>query len=197
MRLFCYGDSNTYGYDPRSYLTARYGEDTRWTCLLPQDWEVLNRGMNGREIPGAAAWAELDGEVEAALPLDVLTVMLGTNDLLQHHRWRPEDVAERMEALLGHLMVLDALRETKLLLIAPPLMRRGAWVESEEQVARSRRLTDSYRELAERLGLAFADAEAWDVSLCYDGVHFAPEGHRAFAQGLTARIQELLSSSPM
>ncbi len=196
MRIFCYGDSNTYGYDPRSYLTARYPAEERWTGRLPGNWEVLNHGMNGREIPGPGDWAELDRELSAAGALDVVTVMLGTNDLLQHHRWQPETVAERMEALLRHLLELSALSGSTLLLIAPPAMVRGAWVESEEQIARSRRLSACYGELAERLGIPFADAEKWGVKLCYDGVHFAPEGHRAFAEGLTARIQDL-SASPM
>lgn len=196
MRLFCYGDSNTYGYDPRSYLTARYPAEERWTGRLPQDWEVLNHGMNGREIPGPEDWADLDAELGAEGALDAMTVMLGTNDLLQHHRWRPAEVAERMEALLRHLLDLETLHSTTLLLIAPPVMVRGAWVESEEQIIRSRQLTACYAELAERLNIPFADAETWGVDLCYDGVHFAPEGHRAFAEGLTAWLQDL-SISPM
>ena len=36
MRLLCFGDSNTYGYDPRSYLGGRYGETVRWPCLLAE-----------------------------------------------------------------------------------------------------------------------------------------------------------------
>ena len=61
-RLLCYGDSNTYGYDPRSYLGGRYSESVRWTALLNTgDWKVINKGENGRSIPrqdqeiGAAA----------------------------------------------------------------------------------------------------------------------------------------------
>lgn len=71
MRIFCYGDSNTYGYDPRSCLTARYPAEERWTGQLPGDWEILNHGMNGREIPGPRDWAELDRELSTAGTLDV------------------------------------------------------------------------------------------------------------------------------
>ena len=53
MRLLCFGDSNTYGYDPRSYAGDRYPPESRWTDLLAEisGWEVVNMGLNGREIP--------------------------------------------------------------------------------------------------------------------------------------------------
>ena len=56
MRLLCFGDSNTYGYDPRSYGGDRYPPESRWTDLLAEStgWEVVNLGQNGREIPAGA-----------------------------------------------------------------------------------------------------------------------------------------------
>ena len=60
-RLLCFGDSNTYGYDSRSYLGERYPESVRWTALLNAGgWKVINKGENGRSIP------KLDQEIEAA-----------------------------------------------------------------------------------------------------------------------------------
>ena len=51
--LLCFGDSNTWGYDPRSALrTERYPRDVRWPGRLAQalgdDWEVIAEGLNGR-----------------------------------------------------------------------------------------------------------------------------------------------------
>ena len=56
MRLLCFGDSNTYGYDPRSYFGSRYDAANRWVDLLAAKtgWELLNAGQNGREIPRRA-----------------------------------------------------------------------------------------------------------------------------------------------
>ncbi len=66
-RIVCYGDSNTYGYDPRSYLGGRYPETVRWTALLSADgWTVINEGENGRSIP------RLEREIEAAKPIILL-----------------------------------------------------------------------------------------------------------------------------
>ena len=85
-KIVCFGDSNTYGYDPRSYLGGRYPESVRWTGLLKAaGWEVWNKGENGLSIP------RLDGEIQAVaqvacrIEAQVMTVMLGGNDLL-HRR---------------------------------------------------------------------------------------------------------------
>ena len=170
--VICFGDSNTYGYDPRSYLGGRYGPDSRWVDLLAArtGWDVRNQGQNGRTIPG--------GPVPFPADTDLLTVMLGTNDLLQGRG--PETAAERMERFLS---ALD-LERGRLLLIAPPPMALGAWVPDPALVEASRDLAPRYRRLAAGLGVRFADAGAWGVALAYDGVHFAPQGHRAFAAGL-------------
>ena len=80
------------------------------------------------------------------------------------------------------LSALD-LERGRLLLIAPPPMALGAWVPDPALVEASRDLAPRYRRLAAGLGVRFADAGAWGVALAYDGVHFAPQGHRAFAAG--------------
>ena len=57
MTLICFGDSNTWGYDGRSYLGGRYGEGTRWPRLLSSALgaEVRELGENGRCVPHTAA----------------------------------------------------------------------------------------------------------------------------------------------
>ena len=51
--LFCLGDSNTYGYDPRSFFGDRYDRNDRWTGILDtmSEWNIFNAGANGRSIP--------------------------------------------------------------------------------------------------------------------------------------------------
>ena len=76
----------------------------------------------------------------------------------------------------------------KLLLVAPPPVEPGAWVQEKSLPAAAAELTRLYRQLAAALGIRFADAGAWGVTLAYDGVHFTPEGHRAFAAGLYKEV---------
>lgn len=189
-RILCYGDSNTYGYDPRSYLGGRYSEDVRWTGLLKRSgWDVVNEGQNGREIP-ARDW-EIQAAVrivERSAPLELVTVMLGTNDLLQNPGFKAEHVTQRMERFLQN--VLSNQSGIRIMLIAPPPMRPGEWIGEARLLTESARLSLCYRNLAETMGVDFADAGAWNVETTFDGVHFSAAGHAAFAEGLRRQLSD-------
>ena len=177
MKAICFGDSNTYGYDPRDYFGGRYDADRRWVDILAAEtgWTVHNLGQNGREIPPVALSFPDD--------TDLLIVMLGTNDLLQGRS--PEQAAERLERFLAGI----SLSRSKILLIAPPPVTLGAWVPSPKVIEDSRTFAKLCQALAERLEVHFADAGKWNVSLAYDGVHFTEQGHQAFAAGLFEELK--------
>jgi lysophospholipase L1-like esterase len=78
----------------------------------------------------------------------------------------------------------------RVLLLAPPPMQRGEWVQGKALIEESEKLRQRYRELAEKRGCFFADAGDWDVELLFDGVHFSPSGHAAFARGLSEALRE-------
>lgn len=172
MKIICFGDSNTYGFDPRSWCGSRYAETSRWVDLLAAKtgWMVFNMGQNGREIPSTAP--------EFPADTDLLIVMLGTNDLLERHR--PEEAAEKLERFLCGIF----LERSKILLIAPPPVSMGEWVPSQQCIDASRLFAQCCRSVAVQLGVRFADAGKWGISMAYDGVHFTEQGHRAFATGL-------------
>ncbi len=176
MKVVCFGDSNTYGYDPCSWMGGRYPADSRWVDILAQKtgWEWVNLGENGRCIP---RWP-----VTFPADTNLLVVMLGTNDLLQG--CTPEQAVQGMERFL---LCLPLARE-KILLIAPPPMTFGEWVPDETLVKASLTLAGAYHALAQKLGIRFADAGNWNVTLAYDGVHFTEQGHRAFAEELYQEV---------
>ena len=68
-------------------------------------------------------------------------------------------------------------------------MTLGAWVPSQQFVDDSRTFARLCRVLAGQLGIRFADAGNWDISLAYDGVHFTEQGHKAFAAGLLEELK--------
>lgn len=177
MNIICFGDSNTYGYDPRSYFGGRYDADSRWVDILAAEtgWTVYNMGQNGREIPSTAPAFPAD--------TDLLIVMLGTNDLLQGRS--PEQAAERLERFLTAV----PLDRSKIMLIAPPPMTLGEWVPSQQLIDDSHTFAWRCQTLAEQLGIHFADAAKWDVPLAHDGVHFTEHGHRAFTAGLLEELK--------
>ena len=177
MNVICFGDSNTYGYDPRSYLGGRYDVDSRWVDILAEEtgWTVRNLGENGREIPTSAPDFPAD--------TDLLIVMLGTNDLLQGRS--PEQAAARLERFLSDI----SLDRSKILVIAPPPVKRGAWVPNQQLIDDSRTFAQLCHALAAQMGIRFADAGKWDIPLAYDGVHFTEQGHRAFAAELLEELK--------
>ena len=145
-------------------------------------WEIRNEGQNGREIPSRPFQYQRAGELLAQSPPDVFAIMLGTNDLLRGYS--AVETSSRMEAFLRYLQPKCG----RLLLIALPPMKRGAWVTEENLIAESVKLAEAYQVLSQKLGIAFVNAGQWNVELTFDGVHFTEAGHRAFAEGLYAYL---------
>ena len=177
MNVICFGDSNTYGYDPRGYFGGRYDADSRWVDILATatGWTISNMGQNGREILSAAPAFPAD--------TDLLIIMLGTNDLLQGQS--PEQADERLARFLSSV----SMDRKKILLIAPPPVALGAWVPSQHLIDDSHAFAQLCQALAEQIGIRFADSGKWDIPLAYDGVHFTEQGHRAFAAGLLEELK--------
>ena len=174
MKILCFGDSNTWGYDPSDKFGQNY--IPRWTDLLAEytGWDVINEGVNGREVPEEPCFVGAD--------TDLFLVMLGTNDLLQLDT--PEAAAQRMEVFLS------SAAPEKLVLIAPPAMVWGDWVQDQELIDDSLRMAKLYEALAGRLGVRYLNAGNWNVPLAFDGVHFTLEGQKIFAEHLAKELME-------
>ena len=177
MNVICFGDSNTYGYDGQSFLPGRFVEP--WPQVLQHisGWNVVNQGENGRDIPkGTICFPE---------NADLLIIMLGTNDLLQF--WTAKAACEKMEAFLRSIHI----PMNRILLIAPPCMKLGAWVEDPGLIEDCCTLAAEYRALSQRLGVMFLDAGEWKIPIAYDGVHMTREGHNLFAKQLYTSLSNL------
>ena len=209
-KIVFFGDSNTYGYDPRGMFGGRYPAHVRWADRLAKemagDWEIVPCGLNGRCIPaGERAYEYVDLMLQNAGRIDVFAVMLGTNDVVLTMRPDAEAAVRRMDALLDHLKKKGWPFE--ILLIAPAAMAEvhpgpegcGADPAAEEQadefgryVRETRKLPARYRELAEKYAVRFADADSWNIPMAYDYTHFSEEGHRIFAERMARFMREQL-----
>jgi len=199
MKIICYGDSNTYGYDPVGRPELRYEADSRWVDLigrnLPDSCKIFNAGQNGREIPDNG-WESAEGTAQQLAAMtepgapgesgDLIIVMLGGNDILLSSTGA-EKTAEKMRRFLGAVKMEAPGR--RILLVAPIIMKEGYWVPDRRFIEESEHLTKLYETLAAEMDVDFADANGWSVSLTADGVHFTREGHKAFAEGLTKHLK--------
>ena len=185
MRILCFGDSNTYGYDPRVYLGGRYDKANRWPDILGQltGCEVFNDSMNGRAIPRHSMELKLfDGTLERVAP-DMMIVMLGTNDVVTGAS--AAETRARMAAFLDRIP-----KGIKLMIIAPHPVIKGVWVEDEHIIEESWQLADEYRALAKERSILFEDGV--DLPISHDGVHLSEEGHHVLAGMLSAAVKTLL-----
>jgi lysophospholipase L1-like esterase len=207
--ILCYGDSNTWGYSP--HTGERFPPDVRWTGVLRQtlgtDYRVIEEGLNGRTtvwddpIEGAHknGKAYLVPCLESHAPFDLITIMLGTNDLKQRFNILPSDIAAG-----AGVLVEVALRSAagvggkapKVLLMCPPPTAATEGTPFAEMFAgaqeKSQKLAARYRVVAEMLGCAFLDAGEIVVSSPVDAIHFEPDAHRKLGEAVAARVQQML-----
>lgn len=203
--ILCYGDSNTWGYDP--VTRDRFPGDTRWTGVLRlalgDEYAVIEEGLNGRTtvwddpIEGYKnGYTYLIPCLETHRPLDVIVLMLGTNDLKKRFSVSAFDIAA------GAGVLVDAILRSRsapgggaprvLLLAPPPVTTLTDFAEMFEGAeARSRRFAAHYRRVAAERGVDFLDAGAVIVSSDLDGIHFEAAEHRKLGLAVAAEVRRL------
>lgn len=207
QRILCFGDSNTHGYNAKTM--DRFSEKERWTCLLSEylgdDYCVIEEGLEGRttcyEDPlfeGLNGYTYLYPCLMTHKQIDLLIIMLGTNDVKQRFSSTPENVAKGMERLAAKAMETKIAfsGEPKILIVAPPAIEPGyihTFVAGEMGIdcdKKSEKLASLYQEAAERLGCYFLDAGKIEgVGMNpYDHMHLSLESHNNFARYLSEQI---------
>lgn len=206
-RILCYGDSNTWGYDPET--GNRFPADVRWTGVmadrLGHDFLVIEEGLNGRTTrwddpieSGRNGLTYLQPCVESHRPLDAIIVMLGTNDLKRRFGLTASDIAESAALLAENARKHSRNAEghpVATLLVAPPALTTLTALDQmfEGGAEKSRQFSRYYRLAASWYDLPFFDAGSVIVSSEKDGIHFHAEEHRKLGEALANEIRSLLA----
>lgn len=207
--ILCYGDSNTYGLMPD--LRSRYPRDVRWTGvlqgLLGDSCYIIEEGLGGR----TTVWDDPVEEhkngkayllpcLDSHKPLDLVILMLGTNDLKGRYSLSPFEVGGGIENLVQTILKSDAgpdFQPPKLLLVTPvPIHSVGREMDLDQMIPdmdrRSRMLSYYYEDIAKRYGIYYMDPgdkiELNDV----DGIHYSAKGHAQMAELMRDKILEIL-----
>ena len=211
-RILCYGDSNTWGYATTPRPDGRYADHERWPrvmgAALGADWTVVEEGLNGRTTvhadPIEGVW--LDGSstftaiIRSHMPLDVVAIMLGTNDLKAKFSVGPFDIAGGVEVLLKQLSRAEAGRGggvPKAVVICPPsiLATFGSFEFFGEMFAggyeKSKRFSSFYEAVATQNGAAFLDAGKVITTSTYDGIHLDVEMQEKLGRAVAGVAQRL------
>jgi lysophospholipase L1-like esterase len=210
--ILCYGDSNTWGHPPIKALglpLARYGFNERWPGVMRQQlgegYWVIEEGLSGRTtvFDDPVEGLHKNGKtyllpcLETHAPIDLVTIMLGTNDMKTRFAAPAFDIAWGMSILAG--MVLNSNfgvdgKAPKLLIICPPrLGKLTAFKELwEGGDAKSALLASHYRANAEGLGCGFLDAGEIIKSSDIDGIHFEAGEHQKLGQAVAQHVLKML-----
>ncbi len=194
-KIVCFGDSNTYGYDPRSFLGDRYPEDRIWTSLVAAAFEgrleVVNRGRNGRTVP-CVGWdyRYVEQLLSEMTEQDLFIVMLGSNDIFMTMTPDAEEPIVKMDKFLQWLSGRTG--HPEILVVAPPYPEADTSGDPAfvRFAAESASMNRGFKWLASKFGLYFLDASEWNVDLAFDNLHFSVEGHRTFAEHLIRWLEE-------
>ncbi len=202
--ILCYGDSNTWGYVPGT--GQRYAHDLRWPGVL-QDalgtaYRVIEEGLNARTTvlddptrgPGRNGLTYLAPCLASHAPLDMVILLLGTNDLKHRFGLSAYDVAVNIAALLGVVRQSDCGPDANappMMLLSPPHI--GPLSKLKELFAgaeaKARELAGHYAEAALQSGAQFLDTAEFVTASPVDGVHWEADQHAALGNHLARMLK--------
>ena len=196
--ILCFGDSNTWGYDPAT--SSRLPHEKRWPTLLASrlgsGYLVIPEGLNGRttvwddpvELDKKGS-AHLPSLLESHKPIDLVIIMLGTNDLKLRFGLGPLDIASGAQRLARITLASatgPADKAPALLLVCPPpIFEVGPFAEMFAGGAeKSARLAGHFRAKAAELGIPLLNAGDFVQSSPLDGIHFSADGQKVLGEAI-------------
>lgn len=208
-KILCFGDSNTYGYNP--YTGERYGNNQRWT-------KILNSILNSNSISQIQYDVIEEGKIDRTLlistnisqpslmefpilfnkhaPLDYIILCVGTNDLKKDYDLDTRVIAYGLDKLIKLIKRIDinGSRNTKIIIVCPP--RLGDEFKTSDtgfdknSTVKSYDLPLLYKEVAKMNNCLFIDSgQIVDVSKT-DGLHLGNNDHENLARAIASLIKE-------
>jgi lysophospholipase L1-like esterase len=206
VSVLCYGDSNTYGQRPDG-TRSRHAANVRWTgqlqALLGDGYYIIEEGLSSRTTnldypkkPGRNGKTYLAPCLQSHNPIDIVILMLGTNDLKIEFNRSAEDIANAIGVLLDDIQEYAQNKQggaPRIILVSPILVDIGRPGESStenynrESAEKSQQVAKALEPIAKVHGCLFADASS--VSKAgEDGIHFSEESHGRLAELLAECI---------
>lgn len=204
MNILCFGDSNTYGYKPDG--TGRFDENIRWTSLLQKklgtDHRIIEEGLCGRTTvfsdelrEGRRGLDTIGITVESHNPVDLLILMLGTNDCKTRYNASAAIIAKGLEQTIIKARK-NASQDFELLIISPIHLGKGVGEEGfdpefdERSELVSKHLAAEYKKIALQYQATFLDASNVAVPSETDREHLDESGHTALAEAIYQTIHK-------
>ncbi len=207
--ILCYGDSNTYGYIPGT--GGRYPRDIRYPgrlqMLLGDEYNVIEEGCSGRTTlydDPFDGWKNgmdyLMPCIYSHRPIDIVILMLGSNDLKLTFRLNAEKIAHSAGQLVDVIQSFTAEKQEfvpKIVLVSPPEIGKNIRTSAfygafnEDSIEESKRFPEFYKKVADEKGCVFFDAAKYIYPSDIDSLHLTPEGHKILANELSHVVKNM------
>lgn len=209
-RILCFGDSNTWGY---RVTGGRFEDEVRWPMrlqtLLGDEYTVIEEGFNGRTcvyddpIEGGfkSGLQYLPPCVMTHTPLDLIIIMLGTNDCKKRFQMTPFTIGGGITALIKAARAYAHDQngaQPKILIMAPApildnvMQTRHAEIFGTDAPAVSKDLSAELSRVAKLMLCEFLDAGIYADVSPVDAVHLTREGHLALAEAVRKKVEDIL-----
>ena len=205
-RVLCFGDSLTWGYVPGTRY-ERFSECVRFPkvlqALLGKKFEVIEEGLNSRTLVSEDVRPNKEGRngsqylipcLDSHDPLDLVVLMLGTNELKSVYKHTPKQIGTLLEK---HFVKVTLGRSSqsqdkypKVLIVSLPMINEDMTYAADRyggQTEKFQKISKIYADIAKRNKCLFVDASKLAVGK--DGVHLTKEGHLELAELLHKEIK--------
>ncbi len=215
--VLVFGDSITWGWLPKDPIvpTSRHAEEDRWPAImaasLGDGYDVITEGLSGRTTnvddptaPGLMNGADyLDSAVMSHEPLDLVIIMLGTNDTKSYLNRTPLEIGLGMGELINIVQEGSGLgwyeyEPPEILVVSPPPLGEEIDPGAAEAFAggaeKIEQLPSIYSGIAKTAGVHFYDAASVvDVGhVGADGIHLLVEGNEALGNAVAEEVKAIL-----
>ena len=204
--ILCFGDSNTWGWDP--IAAGRHPYQRRWTTVLQRElgegYLVIPEGLNGR----TTVWDDpielhkngsryLPPCLASHCPLDLVIIMLGTNDLKARFSLPACDIAQ------GAGVLVDIVKKSgcgpggaapKLLVLIPPQVRQLTDFTEVFAGAREKSLKfpAAFSQMAQERDVPVLDIGRTVHFSDADGIHFEADQLAPLGSLAAQKVREMM-----
>lgn len=203
--ILCFGDSNTYGYKPDR--SGQFNENIRWTGLLSKslgnDFTIIEDGVCGRTVAlddpmfsGRNGLKSIENSIRSNSPIDLLIIMLGTNDLKYFYKMTAEKITANCGKLIDKaISSCGNPNSLQILLISPILLGENILsinsTYNAQSVKTSHSLATKFENLAKKKNCYFLAAENYAVASEVDCEHMTAAEHKKLATAIEKEIRKI------
>lgn len=202
-KILCYGDSNTYGFNPKNQ--ERYSEDIRWSGrlkkLLIKDYEVIECGCTNRTGFFDNDMFETTGskhlpcylEENKNTKFDIVILGLGANDLQIYFDHTEENIKNGLKNLTN--IIRNNNNATRIILLAPPEMNEHlltgycGYQFNQKSIEQSHDFTRIYKQVSKEINCEVITLNELIKVSDYDGIHYSEDSHRIIAEYIANYIK--------